>query len=222
MFSSDSSQVRYLSSARFTLVTPYGWVKDGDGLWNVSQDGVFNRSALPVAPWRNVVGIAPSTNYLYGPNLLWVGTGTNYYYYQKGLYQAVWVNGITYPTLGIPDYQRVSSLCGVTGGYLMVYNGSVLLHKDVADPYGLLYTDIGVPADNYTLQSLRYGPTEVDAVAYVGRTLWYNLAGGTPTSLVMPGTIRYVAIDSGSRQLLVCTSLGTYAVPYSLRLIGNA
>jgi hypothetical protein len=216
MYSADSSQVRYLSSARFTLVTPYGWVKDGDGLWNVTEDGLFNRATLPVAPWRNVVGIAPSTNYLYGPNLLWVGVATNYNYYQKGLYQAVVVNGISYPTLGIPDFQRVTGLCGVTGGYLMVYNGSVLLHKDIADPYALLYTDTGVPADNYSLQSLRYGPTDVDAVAYVGRTLWYNLAGGTPTSLVMPGTIRYVTIDSGSRQLLVCTSLGTYAVPYSL------
>lgn len=219
MHSADGVQVRYLSSARFPLVTPYGWVKDGDGLWNLSETGLFSRSPLPAAPWRNVVGIAPSTNYLYGANLLWVGStsGYSYYYnfYQRGLYQAVLVNGFTYPTIGLPDYQRVTALCGVTGGYYMVYNGMVLRHQDVADPYALLYTDTGLAPDRYALQSLRYSPTDIDAVAYVGQTLWLNLGSVAPTSVRMPGTVRYVAIDAGRRELIVSTSAGVYALPYS-------
>jgi hypothetical protein len=220
MHSADGVQLRFLSSARFPLVTPYGWVKDGDGLWNLSDTGLFSRSPLPAAPWRNVTGFAPSTNYLYGANLLWVGTtsGYSYYYnfYQRGLYQAVFVNGITYPTVGLPDYQRVSGICGVTGGYYMVYNGMVLRHQDAADPYSLLYTDTGLLPDQYVLQSLRYSPTDIDAVAYVGQTLWVNLGSVAPTSVRMPGTIRYVAIDAGRRELIVSTSAGVYALPYSL------
>jgi hypothetical protein len=216
IYSPDGFQVRYLTSARYSLVTPYGWVKDGDGLWNLSDQGIFSRSGLPVAPWFNVTGIAPSTNYLYGPNLLWVGTAGSFNYYQRGIYQAVVVNGISYPTYGLPDFQRVTGICGVTGGHLMVYNGMILHHQDVTDPYALLYTDLGLPTDNYTLQSLRYGPNDVDAVAYVGRTLWLNLTGGTPTPLVMPGTVRYVTIDPSRRELIVCTSAGIFTVPYSL------
>jgi hypothetical protein len=216
MHSMDGSQVRFVSMNKFSLVTPYGWVMDGAGLWNLSEDGFFNRSSLPIAPWRNVVGIAPSTNYLYGPNLLWVGTSTGYSYYQRGLYQAVKLNGITYPTYGIPDHQRVTAVCGVTGGYLMVYNGLVLLHQDATDPYALEYTDTGLVPDSYALQSLSYGPNDIDAVAYVGRTLWLNLKSSAPTSVVMPGAIRHVAVDAGRRELIVSTGAGIYALPYAL------
>jgi hypothetical protein len=220
MHSTDGAQTRYLSSSRFPLVTPYGWVKDGDGLWTLSDTGLFNRSPLPVAPWRGVVGIAPSINYLYGPNLLWVGTTSGYSYYysfnQRGMYQAVWVNGTTYPSIGLPDYQRVSALCGVTGGYYMVYNGMVLRHQDLADPYALLYTDTGLTPDTYALQSLRYSATDIDAVAYVGQTLWVNLGSVAPRSVRMPGSIRYVAIDSVRKELIVSTSAGVYALPYTL------
>jgi hypothetical protein len=220
MHSADGLQARYLASGRFSLVTPYGWVKEGDGLWRLSDTGLFSRSGLPVAPWRGVVGIAPSTNYLYGANLLWVGStsGYSYYYnfYQRGLYQAIFANGTTVPTIGLPDYQRVSGICGVTGGYYMVYNGMVLHHQDVADPYALLYTDTGLSPASYALQSLRYSTTDIDAVAYVGRTLWVNLGSVAPTSVQMPGTIRYVTVDSARRELIVSTSAGVYAVPYSL------
>jgi hypothetical protein len=216
IYSPDGLQVRYLAGNRYSMVSPFGWVKDGDGLWNLSDQGVFTRTGLPIAPWYNVSGIAPSTNYLYGANLLWVGTAGNFNYYQRGIYQSVVVNGISYPTYGLPDFQRVTALCGVSVGYYMVYNGSILHHQDVSDPYALLYTDTGLPVDNYALQSLRYGPNDVDAVAYVGRTLWLNLGSGVPTSLVMPGTVRYVTIDASRRELIVCTSAGTFVVTYTL------
>ena len=116
--------------SRFSLVTPFGWVKELDGLWNLSPNGSFARANLPIAPWRNVTGIAPSVNYLSGPNLYWVGGSAGYTFNQFGLFQAVLVRGYSYPTIGLPDFQRVSAICGVTGGYLMVYNGMVLHHED--------------------------------------------------------------------------------------------
>src|SRR5204862_3895658 len=66
MASVDGTYVRYASPFLFTMVSPFGWVKDQDGLWSLGEDGSFSRSGLPIAPWRNVVGFAPSANYLYG------------------------------------------------------------------------------------------------------------------------------------------------------------
>jgi hypothetical protein len=216
LYSPDGASLRYLAPAmRFLLVSPYGWVKDADGLWNLEENGTFTRSSLPVAPWRNVVGFAPSTNYLYGANLLWVGTASTGFYYQRGLYQAVFVNGRSYPTPGLWDHYRVTDVCGVTGGHYMVYSGMVLRYRDAYDPFAALYTDAGLPPDSYKLQSLKFGPNDIDAVAYAGRTLWFNLGAASPTSVFMPGVIRHVAVDPAWRQLIVSTSAGVYAIPYT-------
>jgi len=215
MDSVDGTYVRYCSPLLFSLVSPYGWVRDSAGLWSLSDDGHFSLVNLPIAPWRNVVGFAPSTNYLYGPNLLWVGTAPGFSY-QKGLYQAVVVNGRTYPALGLPDFQRVTGICGITGGLLIVYNGTVLPHHDSADPYAPLFTDTGLTPGSYALQSLRYGPNDVDAVACIGRTLWLNLGSPAPTAVLMPGAIRHVANDPDRHELIVSTSAGVFAVPYTL------
>jgi hypothetical protein len=215
MASLDGTYVRYASPFLFTMVSPYGWVKDQDGLWNLGDDGMFSRSGLPIAPWRNVIGFAPSTNYLYGPNLLWVGAAAGFNY-TRGLYQAVLVGGRTYPTYLLPDYQNVTAICGVTGGYLMVYMGELLRHHDSTDPLAPLFTDAGLTPDNYALQSVKYGPNNIDAVACVGRTLWLNLQSAAPTSLFMPGTIRHVAVDIDRHELIVSTSAGVFGVPYTL------
>jgi len=215
MASVDGTSVRYTSPFLFSLVTPYGWVKEQDGLWSLGDNGAFSRSGLPIAPWRTVVGFAPSTNYLYGPNLLWVGAAAGFNY-TRGLYQAVNVAGRAYPTYALSDYQRVSAICGVSGGYLMVYNGLLLRHRDSTDPLAPLFTDSGLTPDNYSLQSLKYGPNNIDAVAYVGRTLWLNLQSQAPTSLFMPGTIRHAAVDPDRHQLIVSTSAGVFGVPYML------
>src|SRR5205823_3342291 len=148
-------------------------------------------------------------------NLLWVGAAAGFNY-TRGLYQAVIVGSRTYPTYAISDYQRVSAICGVSGGYLMVYNGQLLRHHDSTDPLAPLFTDSGLAPDNYSLQSLKYGPNNVDAVAYIGRTLWLNLQSAAPTSLFMPGIIRHVAVDTDRRQLIVSTSSGVFGIPYTL------
>jgi hypothetical protein len=211
----DGTYVRYTSPFLFTMVSPFGWVKDQDGLWTLGDNGAFSRTGLPVAPWRNVVGFAPSTNYLYGANLLWVGAAAGFNY-TRGLYQAVIVGGRTYPTYLVPDYRNVSAICGVSGGYVMVYNGQILRHHDSSDPFAPLFTDSGLPPDTYSLQSLKYGPNNVDAIAYVGRTLWLNLQSSAPSSLFMPGVIRHVAIDANRQELIVSTSAGVFGVPYTL------
>jgi hypothetical protein len=216
MYSGDGSQLRYLSSASYMLVSPFGWAKDSDGLWKLADDGSFSRVNLPIAPWRNVIGFAPSTNYLYGPNLIWVGTSATYFPLVRGLYQAVFVNGHNYPALGLPDFQRVTAVCGITGGHYMVYSGMIYRHRAVADPFAPLYEDTGMPVDSYSLQSLQYGPNDVDAVAYVGRTLWLNLGSQAPTSVFMPGAIRNVAVDTIRRELIVSTAAGLFTVPYAL------
>ena len=61
----DGTNARYVSPFLFSLVTPYGWARDFYGLWNLNANGGFSLSNLPIAPWRNVTGFAPSTNYLY-------------------------------------------------------------------------------------------------------------------------------------------------------------
>jgi hypothetical protein len=215
LYSPDGVQSGFIGTARFSLVTPFGWVWEPDGLWSLSDQGFFSRVGGPSPSWRAVTGVAPSSNYLYGPNLLWVGIapGLNV---QRGLFQVVVVNGASRSTYGIPDFQRVTALAGVTGGHCMVYSGLVLRHMESDDPLGLFYMDVGLPADRYTLQSLRFGPDDIDAVAYVGRTLWVNLKSGQPTSIFLPGIIRCVALDPARRELLVCTSAGVYAVPYTL------
>jgi hypothetical protein len=213
--STNGIYARFCSPLIFTLVSPYGWVRDLDGLWRLTDSGAFTPTSLPVAPWRNVIGFAPSTNYLYGPNLLWVGSAA-YFNYQKGLYQAVIVRGRSYPTYGLPDFQNCTGICGINNGYLMVYEGRVLLHQDSTDPNAPLLTDTGLTPDHYLLQSLRYGPNDIDGVAYVGRTLWLNLDSQAPTSLFMPGTIHYVASDVDRHELIVSTSAGVFAVPYTL------
>jgi hypothetical protein len=211
----DGTYVRYVSPFMFSLVSPYGWAKDSDGLWNLTASGGFARTNLPIAPWRNVVGFAPSTNYLYGPNLLWVGSAVRFNYL-PGIYQAVIVRGQSLPTYGLPDFQSVTAITGISGGMLMVYNGMVLRHLDSPDPNAPMFTDTGLTPGHYALQSLRYGPNEIDGVAYLGRTLWLNLSGSSPTSLVMAGTIRHVANDANRHALIVSTSAGVFAIPYTL------
>ncbi len=213
--SANGMYVRFCSPLIFTLVSPFGWVRDLDGLWNLTDSGAFARSGLPIAPWRNVTGFAPSTNYLYGPNLLWVGSAA-YFNYQRGFYQAVNVGGRSLPTYGLPDYLDCTGVCGITHGYVIVYDGRVMQHLDSTNPNAVEYTDSGLTPDNYALQSLRYGPNDVDAVAYVGRTLWLNLGSSAPTSLFMPGAVHYVANDADRHQLVVSTSAGVFAVPYTL------
>src|SRR5260370_11644795 len=167
--SPDGTYGRFSSFSRFTLVSPYGWVADAAGLWEVNDNGTFRRSGLAVASWRNVVGVGASTNYLYGPNLLWVGTALGFSY-QQGLYQAVNVFGRPYAALGLPQPvdQLVTGICGVNGGLMIVYSGLVLRHLDSTAPYAPQFTDTGLPPQNYALQSLRYQPNDIDAVAYAG------------------------------------------------------
>jgi hypothetical protein len=211
----DGTYARYVSPFIFSLVSPYGWAKDSDGLWYLTASGGFARTSLPVAPWRNVVGFAPSTNYLYGPSLLWVGSAVRFNYL-PGIYQAVVVRGRSLPTYGLPDFQSVTALCGINGGLLMVYNGMVLRHLDSPDPNAPLFTDTGLTPGHYALQSLRYGPNDIDGVAFLGRSLWLNLGSPTPTSLVMAGVIRHVADDVDRHALIVSTTAGVFAVPYTL------
>lgn len=211
----DGTYARYCSRFLFDLVTPYGWAKDSDGLWNLADSGGFSRTTLPIAPWRNVTGFAPSTNYLYGPNLLWVGSAA-YFNYTPGLYQAVIVRGRSLPTYGLPDFQSVTAICGISGGLLMVYNGMVLRHLDSADPNAPPFTDTGLNLGSYALSSVRYGPNDVDGVAYLGRTLWLNLGSPSPTSVVMAGNIRHVENDADRHALIVSTSAGVFAIPYTL------
>jgi hypothetical protein len=211
----DGTSARYCSPFIFSLISPYGWAKDSDGLWNLTDSGGFSRTSLPIAPWRNVVGFAPSTNYLYGPNLLWVGSAVRFNYL-PGLYQAVIVRGRSLPTYGLPDFQDVTGICGINGGFLMVYDGMVLRHLDSPDPTAPLFTDTGLTPGHYALQSLRYGPNDIDGVAYLGRTLWLNLGSASPTSIVMAGVIRHVANDADRHALIVSTSAGVFAVPYTL------
>jgi hypothetical protein len=215
LHSADGTYARFVSPALFSLVSPYGWAKDSDGLWNLSDSGGFSRTNLPIAPWRNVVGFAPSTNYLYGPNLLWVGSAA-YFNYQPGIYQAVIVRGRSLPTYGLPDFWNVTAICGINGGFLMVYNGMLLRHLDSPDPNAPLFTDTGLTPGRYALRSLRYAPNDVDGVAYLGRTLWLNLGGPSPTSVVMAGAIRHVANDADRHALIVSTSAGVFAIPYTL------
>ena len=56
----------------------------------------------------------------------------------------------------------------------------------------------------------------MDAVACIGRTLWLNLGSPAPTAVLMPGAIRHVANDPDRHELIVSTSAGVFAVPYTL------
>lgn len=215
LHSVDGTYARYYSPFHFMLVTPFGWAKEYDGLWSLNAGGGFSRTGLPIAPWRNVTGFTPSTNYLYGPNLLWVGSAA-YFDYTPGVYQAVFVNGRSLPTLGIPDFESVTAICGTTGGFLMVYNGMLLRHQDSADPNAPLFTDTGLSLGRYSLTSLQYGPNDVDGVAYLGRTLWLNLGSAAPTTIVMAGDVRHVETDANRQELIVTTSAGVFAIPYTL------
>ena len=217
MHSRDGTQLRYLSADPISSSRPSAGIKNSDGLWNLADDGSFSRSSLPIAPWRNVIGFAPSTNYLYGPNLIWIGTSANTFpIYARGLYQAVFVNGRSYPALGLPDYQRVTAVCGITGGHYIVYSGHGLPPpRRSRSVCAALRGDCNADGQLQPPEP-DLSPNDVDAVAYVGRTLWLNLGSQAPTSVFMPGAIRHVAVDAVRRELLVSTAAGLFTVPYTL------
>ena len=98
----------------------------------------------------------------------------------------------------------------------MVYDGMLLRHVDSADPNAPLFTDTGLSLGSYALTSLRYGPNDIDGAAYLGRTLWLNLGSSAPTSVVMAGIIRHVENDADRHALIVSTSAGVFALPYTL------